>query len=349
MDPPPQEPEEAARTLEHLGLTSLLLRVRNSFSRLYYLLLVVLPVVSVWAVFKLVRSWIPAAFRHVVNEFTTTTTTNPATFSAQDIQDPDFRGLALTFLITAAGVVLGGVIGLLALLIEKGASRLRVAFKQSSDGQLGADCDEDDALDAANEQPLLSVNGEMGELVEFPQQGVHLQLLKLAASYPQEVCASHGDMQISYGALHDAAIAAQALLREGGVKDGSLVAIFLQGGPAVLVSILGIWLAGGAWLPIDREAPDARIAALLDDGKPTAIICDDATVFQHSTVSVFSINASGMGLSCENRPRNGTRSDKSNGVLNSLSTKQSSGTIAQVIYTSGSTGFGSRFVRLRCR
>jgi amino acid adenylation domain-containing protein len=85
----------------------------------------------------------------------------------------------------------------------------------------------------------------------------------------------HGLMP--YEELWQRANAQAEVFRSAGVVDGSVVAVRLPGGPDAVVAMLGAWLAGAAFLPIDIATPDERRAFLLRDSGAAAII-DDAGV-----------------------------------------------------------------------
>ena len=61
-------------------------------------------------------------------------------------------------------------------------------------------------------------------------------------------------------------------LRAAGVADGCLVGLLLDRSPEMIAALLGIWKAGGAYLPLDPAAPIERIAFMLEDAAPALVL-----------------------------------------------------------------------------
>lgn len=65
------------------------------------------------------------------------------------------------------------------------------------------------------------------------------------------------------------------VLRERGVTAATPVGIALQGSPEAVVGVLGVLLAGAAWLPIDPLHPAQRGRQIAGDGGARLILCHD--------------------------------------------------------------------------
>ncbi|MGP3955771.1 amino acid adenylation domain-containing protein [Nonomuraea sp. 3N208] len=65
-----------------------------------------------------------------------------------------------------------------------------------------------------------------------------------------------------------------ARLVAAGVRPGECVASCLPRGSLVAVSLLGILRAGGVYVPVDADSPPERLAALLADIAPAALVTD---------------------------------------------------------------------------
>jgi amino acid adenylation domain-containing protein len=65
---------------------------------------------------------------------------------------------------------------------------------------------------------------------------------------------------------------AHALMTRG-VSSGELVAVCLERGANLLATLLGIWKAGAAYVPLDPAYPKAYLHQIIDDARPTALVC----------------------------------------------------------------------------
>jgi amino acid adenylation domain-containing protein len=58
-----------------------------------------------------------------------------------------------------------------------------------------------------------------------------------------------------------------------GTARGDLVAVCLERSGKLLATLLGIWKAGAAYVPLDPAYPKAYLRQILDDARPSALIC----------------------------------------------------------------------------
>ncbi|KHD78259.1 hypothetical protein MB27_05250 [Actinoplanes utahensis] len=70
---------------------------------------------------------------------------------------------------------------------------------------------------------------------------------------------------MSYAELGEAAAGVAAALHRVGVRPGEVIALGGVRGPALAAAVLGTWLAGAAYLPLDPGHPAARLVGQLDD------------------------------------------------------------------------------------
>ena len=68
-----------------------------------------------------------------------------------------------------------------------------------------------------------------------------------------------------------------ATLRELGVGPDGIVAMALPRGIDLVVAILGIVKAGGAYLPLDASYPVERLRLMIEDARPVAFVGTAAT------------------------------------------------------------------------
>jgi pyochelin synthetase len=97
--------------------------------------------------------------------------------------------------------------------------------------------------------------------------------LRSAAATPDAVAIRHADGARTYGELLAAARAVAAELSVAGVGAGDHVGIRLREGPSQVAAILGTVLAGAAYVPLDVEWPDHRVAQITQQCVP-ALLCE---------------------------------------------------------------------------
>ncbi|MEU8522617.1 amino acid adenylation domain-containing protein [Streptomyces sp. NPDC048577] len=77
---------------------------------------------------------------------------------------------------------------------------------------------------------------------------------------------------IGYAALWERAARTADTLLARGVSAGDVVAVRLPSGPGAVIAMLGTWLAGAAFLPIDVHTPEDRRTFLLRDARAVVSI-----------------------------------------------------------------------------
>src|SRR6267378_2621351 len=84
------------------------------------------------------------------------------------------------------------------------------------------------------------------------------------------------DAQLTYGELNARANQLARALRNRGVGRESLVGICIDRSLDMAVGILGILKAGAAYLPLDPDYPEERLAFILDDARPAIVVTKSA-------------------------------------------------------------------------
>lgn len=101
---------------------------------------------------------------------------------------------------------------------------------------------------------------------------VHHLIEEQALRAPDVVAVEMGQSRLTYRELNDRADWLASELRARGVKCESLVGLCLERSPDMLICLLGILKAGAAYVPLDPEAPAARLAMILDDAACALLI-----------------------------------------------------------------------------
>lgn len=97
-----------------------------------------------------------------------------------------------------------------------------------------------------------------------------------AESFPQRTALAFQGETLSYAGLLDAATARVAALRARGAAPGSRVAVYLDRGPELVISLVAAALAGTTQLAIDSDDPAARVQRLLADAAPQVVVTQPA-------------------------------------------------------------------------
>lgn len=89
---------------------------------------------------------------------------------------------------------------------------------------------------------------------------------------PDRAAARWGDQQLSYRDLNERSNQLAHYLRELGVGPETLVGVCLERGPDLLIALLGVLKAGGAYLPLDPEYPAQRLSYIAQDAKLSLVL-----------------------------------------------------------------------------
>jgi len=132
-----------------------------------------------------------------------------------------------------------------------------------------------------------------------------------------------GVPSLTYAQLNDKANQLAHLLRAGGVVPGQVVALMAERSFAMIIGMLGIVKAGGAYLPVPPDNPPDRIDYMLKDGAVRILLVHGRTA-GHFAFAGLTIDLDDPDI---------YRGSTANPII--LNQPQD---LAYVIYTSGSTG-----------
>ncbi|AQZ69227.1 hypothetical protein BKM31_54140 [[Actinomadura] parvosata subsp. kistnae] len=93
---------------------------------------------------------------------------------------------------------------------------------------------------------------------------------------PGAVAVSWRGGSLSYGDLWGRAGRLAGVLAARGVSRGGRVAVVMDRSVDLLVAFLGVWLAGAAYVPVDRAYPVDRVRFMLADAGVSLAVCDEA-------------------------------------------------------------------------
>ncbi len=160
---------------------------------------------------------------------------------------------------------------------------------------------------------------------EFPRGKTLHQLFEETALAHPDACAvvDHGT-RLSYRELDRNANRLANRLRSLGAKPGAFVGVCMERSSDMIVALLGVLKTGAAYLPLDAGAPPERLATMLADASPLAVLCDAETLASHAPLhpgTPWQIVSSAKYESAE-----------------PVACKAGPRDLAYLIYTSGSTG-----------
>ncbi|GAA4896968.1 hypothetical protein GCM10023237_14340 [Streptomyces coeruleoprunus] len=151
-----------------------------------------------------------------------------------------------------------------------------------------------------------------------------------AARTPDAVALAAGGTEVTYAELDERADRLARHLADRGVGPESVVAVAMERGVDLVVALLGVLKAGGAYLPVDPAYPSGRIAYMLRDAAATCLLTETGVrLDQRPGLPVVVLDEPATAAEIAGAGRGGPigRRDR---LL--------PGHPAYVIYTSGSTG-----------
>jgi len=107
---------------------------------------------------------------------------------------------------------------------------------------------------------------------EFPYSDALSLILDAARQNPDATALIFEGEQVSYAQLMQRSVTIAGLLDREGLAPGSIVGIYMDRSPQMIASILGIWMAGYTYLPLDPEFPESRLQYMVDKSKAAAIL-----------------------------------------------------------------------------
>jgi amino acid adenylation domain-containing protein len=165
-----------------------------------------------------------------------------------------------------------------------------------------------------------------GAQADFPRGCIHRLFEARAFETPQATALVYQDEQLTYGELNERANRLAHYLQGRGVGPETVAGICLNSSPQMIVALLAVLKAGGAYLPLDPTLPPARIAYMLRDAGARVVITEQnlwPNLSGDGAEAVYLDSQSEeIGRQPDDNPQSGATLDN----------------LAYVIYTSGSTG-----------
>nr|WP_080410263.1 non-ribosomal peptide synthetase [Burkholderia ubonensis] len=166
-------------------------------------------------------------------------------------------------------------------------------------------------------------------------QCIHELFQAWASRTPDAIAAVQGDVRLTYAALNEQANRLAHYLRKLGVVPDQRVAICVERGPSMLVGIWAVLKAGAAYVPLDPAYPANRLAHMLRDSAPAAVLTQgELDDLWNGDLGEALAGAPRLDLTAKNPPW--AHLPTTNPDRESIGLMPTH--LAYVIYTSGSTG-----------
>ena len=108
-----------------------------------------------------------------------------------------------------------------------------------------------------------------------PDRTVHASICRQAARTPDAVALRSDAGALTYRELLDRAALVAGRLAGAGIGPGCVVGLCARRSADLVVAVLGILLAGAAYLPVDPTHPAPRIASMLTAARAALLMVDD--------------------------------------------------------------------------
>ena len=126
------------------------------------------------------------------------------------------------------------------------------------------------------EKDVIQLNSFQGDKINLDNHDSVLKRIFWNVQVCPENIAIRSDYGIStYQEMWKKACDVKNLLLDYGVNKDDVIAMLTHQSNNMVSAILGIWLAGACYLPIDKDYPDERIRFMLEDSKSKIIISED--------------------------------------------------------------------------
>lgn len=180
---------------------------------------------------------------------------------------------------------------------------------------------------ATEEERAALIERLAGAEVDFgPPRGLY-ELFELQARETPECIAVAGrGVALTYGELDGRSLDLAERLRGRGLRAEDRVALFLERSPEMIVALLGVLRAGGAYVALDTAHPEGRLEVVLADVAPRMVVTTEDLAER--------LPASTPKLLVDRRRRSEAPAEIALPELSRLGVDR----LAYVLYTSGSTG-----------
>ncbi|MWV42601.1 amino acid adenylation domain-containing protein [Paenibacillus sp. HJL G12] len=211
--------------------------------------------------------------------------------------------------------------------MERLAARLLYILEQTvaSPGLICGDV----AMVTPAEEAAFAVWNDTGH--PYPvEKTIHGWFAESARRWPDSPAVRSAEGSLTYGELNERAERMAAVLRGKGVTVETIVPIAAQRSLSMLIAIMAVLKAGGAYLPIDPEHPPVRIRSILEDSGARLLLVGAKWIHTLPAYQGETLDLDALASAAASELPKEEETD--------LSPQSGPENLAYVIYTSGSTG-----------
>ncbi len=168
-----------------------------------------------------------------------------------------------------------------------------------------------------------------------PALFVHQWIEAQAEQRPGEVALVIGSVTLTYQQLNERADQLANYLLDLGVGPEVLVGLCVERSPEMIVGLLGVMKAGGAFLPLDPTYPRERLAFMVVDSQIRVMLTQSELV---AGLQLAEFQADGLRIVCLDTDWPVISRQEIQNTVEPRTTLVAGENLAYVIYTSGSTG-----------
>ncbi|MCP4213940.1 MAG: amino acid adenylation domain-containing protein, partial [bacterium] len=161
-----------------------------------------------------------------------------------------------------------------------------------------------------------------------------------AEKTPDRVALVFRHNQISYRELECAASNLATRLRRNALEPGKIIGILMERSTEMIIALLAVLKAGGAYLPLDPHYPADRINFILKDSNAQQLICNNTEILSGKNAfqgEIIALRDTGVAKKADLRDNEEKPYHPEKMGISTL-LENTPRDIAYVIYTSGSTG-----------
>lgn len=200
----------------------------------------------------------------------------------------------------------------------------------------------DDSLHWSDRLPIPAVAESLRRETRLSNYTTNFVAPSFMESFARQVAANPDakaieatDGSLSFQSLDQRSAQIADWLVTHGYGDGSRVGVMLNRNVNLLPVLIGIWKAGAAYIPLDKDYPVERLKGLIADSAPNGILMDDSGAERLDAISTACPTIDIQRLIDDEASKESLSASQRYVAAN---VRQNPTSLAYLIYTSGSTG-----------